>query len=74
MIQLSVGVTGHAEILEIEGLLTQGSRPGRTFGESVGEVIEMGSSDWSNGIRNHIFDTSSNTEFKWFGDKRLIVP
>ena len=40
-------------LLEIEGLLTQGSRPGRTFGESVGGILEMDSSDWSSGIRHH---------------------
>jgi hypothetical protein len=37
--KLSVGVTatatGHPYVLEIDGLFTQGSRPGRTFGESV---------------------------------------
>jgi len=51
-------------ILLIEGLLTQGSRPGRTVGESAGEVFEMGSSDWSNGIRYQIFDNRPDTEFK----------
>jgi hypothetical protein len=25
----------------------------------------MDSSDWSNGIRCHIFDTRPDTEFKW---------
>ena len=49
--KLSVGVTSHAYLLEIEGLLTQGSRHGRTLGErSVGN-FEMDSSDWSIGIR-----------------------
>jgi len=43
--KLNVGVTGHAYLLEIEGLFTQGSRPGRTFGESVGGILEMDSSD-----------------------------
>ena len=33
LIKLGVGVTRHAEILEIEGLFTQGSRPGRMFSE-----------------------------------------
>ena len=57
-------MTSHAEILEIEGLVTQGSRPGRTVGESVGGILETDSSDWSNGIRYHIFVTRSDTEFK----------
>ena len=34
---------------EIDGLITQGSRPGRSFCESVGGVFEMISSDWLNG-------------------------
>ena len=55
-------------LLEIEGLFTQGSRPGRTFGESVGGILEMDSSDWSSGIRHHVFVTRSDTEFK-SGDK-----
>ena len=63
-IKLSVGVTCHAYLLEIEGLFTQGSRPGRTVGEWVGGIIEMDSSDWSNGIRYHTFETRSDTEFK----------
>jgi hypothetical protein len=63
-LKLGVGVTGHAEILEIEGLFTEGSRPGRTFGEAVGEIFEMDSSDWSNALRYHTIDTRSDTEFK----------
>jgi len=55
-LKFSVGVTGNADLLEIEGLLTQGSPPGRTFGESVGGIFVMGCSDWSNGIRYHIFE------------------
>ena len=62
--KLSVGRTCPFYLLEIEGLLTQGSRPGRTFGESVGGVLEMDSSDWSSGIRHHVFVTRSDTEFK----------
>jgi len=59
-------VTRHAEILEIEGLFTQGSRPGRTVSEreSVIGILEMHSSDWSNGIRYHVIDTRPDTEFK----------
>ena len=63
-LKLSVGITSNADLLIIEGLFTQGSRPGRTVGGSVGEVFEMDSSDWSNGIRYHIFDTRPDTEFK----------
>jgi hypothetical protein len=59
--RLSVGVSSKANRIEFEGLFTQGSRPGRTIGESVDE---MESSDWSNGTRYHIFDTRPNTEFK----------
>jgi len=62
-LKLSVGRACPFYLLEIEGLLTQGSRPGRTFGESVGGILEMDSSDWSSGIRHHVFDTRSDTEF-----------
>ena len=62
-LKLSVGVTRDAYLLEIEGLFTQGSRPGRTFGESVGAISEMYSSDCSNGIRYQTFATRSDTEF-----------
>jgi len=61
-LKLSVGVTCHPYLLEIEGLFTQGWRPGRTVGESVGGIFEMDSSDWSNGIRYHTFDTRPDTE------------
>jgi len=59
----SVRLTCHAYLLEIEGLFTQGLRPGRTVGESVGGILEIDSSDWSNGIRYHIIDTRPDTEF-----------
>jgi hypothetical protein len=62
-VNLSVGRTCPFYLLEIEGLLTPGSRPGRTFGESVGGILEMDSSDWSSGIRHHTFDTRPDTEF-----------
>jgi len=62
--KISVSVPGNAYVLEIEGLFTQGWRPGRTSGESVGGIFEMDSSDWSNGLRYHTFDTRSHTEFK----------
>jgi len=64
LIELSVGVTSHAYLLEIQGLFTQGSRHCRTLGESVGGISERDSSDWSNGIRYHTFDARSDTEFK----------
>jgi len=64
LLKLSVGVTRYADLLGIEGLLTQGSRPGRALGESVCGSFEMDSSDWSNGIRYHVFATRSDTEFK----------
>ncbi len=60
-------MTSHPYLLEIEGLFTQGSRPGRTFGDSVGEVFEVGNtSDWSNGYRCRYlnFDTRSDAEFQ----------
>jgi len=63
-LKLSVGVTSHPYLLEFEGLFTQGWRPDRTFGESVGVIFVMDSSDWSNGIRYPIFDTRPDTEFK----------
>jgi len=63
-LKLSVGVTCHPYLLETEGLFTQGWRPGRTFGESVGAISEMDSSDWSSGIRYHTFVTRPDTEFK----------
>jgi hypothetical protein len=64
-LKLSVGVTCHPYLLEIEGLFTQGWRLGRTVGESVVGILEMDSSDWSNGIaRYHTIDTRPDTEFK----------
>jgi hypothetical protein len=57
-------VTCHPYLLEIEGPFTQGWRPGRTVGESVGGILEMDSSDWSNGIRYHTIDTRPDTEFR----------
>jgi hypothetical protein len=56
-----VGVTSHAETLEIEGLFAQGSRPGRTLGESVGGILEMDNSDWSNRIQYRILDIRPDT-------------
>jgi len=38
-IKLSVGVAGNAYLLEIDGLFTHGSRPGRTVGDSVGGIF-----------------------------------
>ena len=64
VIKLSVGVTSHFYLLEIDGLFTQRWRPVRTFGEAVGGILVMESSDWSNVIRHHTLDTGSDTEFK----------
>jgi hypothetical protein len=64
LLKLSVGGTCPSYLHEIGGLLTEGSRSGRTFGESVGGILEMDSSDWSNGIRHHVFDIRPDTEFK----------
>jgi len=60
----SVGLTGQVHLLEIEGLCTQGSRPGRNAGRSVGGIVELDSSDWANGIQYQTFDTRPDTEFK----------
>ena len=64
ILKLSVGVPRNANLLEIEGLFTQGSRPGRSFNKPVGGTFEVDSSDWYwlYGIRYHIFDTRSDTE------------
>jgi hypothetical protein len=60
----SVGVTGPIYLHEIDGLFTQRWRPGRTFGEAVGGILVMDSSDWSNVIGHHTLDTRSDTVFK----------
>jgi hypothetical protein len=39
--------------------------------ESVGGAFQMDSADWSNGIRYHVFDTRSDSEFKM--EKVMIV-
>jgi len=62
-LKLSVGDTIVPDPLETEGLLTQGLRGGRTVGEPVGGILELDSSDWSNGIRYHIFDTRPDSGF-----------
>jgi len=61
--KLSVSMTSHAHLLEIEGLFTQGWRRGRTFGESVCGFPKMDGSNWSHGVRCHGFHTRPNTEF-----------
>ena len=63
-LKLSVGLTCHFYLLEIDGLraLTQRSRRGRTVGESAGGTFEMDRSDWSNRIRYYTFDTRPDTE------------
>jgi len=62
--KLSVELTGHPEMLEIEGQFTEGLSSGRTLGESVGGVFELDSYDWSNGVRYHTFATRPDAEFK----------
>jgi hypothetical protein len=57
LVKLSVGLTSQVYLLDIEGLFTQGSRPGRISGESVGWTFALDCSDWSNGLRYHFFDT-----------------
>jgi hypothetical protein len=64
VIKLSVDVTRYADFLGIEGLFTQGSRPSRTFGDSVGGLFEKDNSDWSNGQRYHNSNTRHDIEFK----------
>jgi hypothetical protein len=44
-VKLSAGVTGPPYLLEIDGLFTQGSRLGRTLGESVGGIFALDGSD-----------------------------
>jgi len=45
-VELSVRVTCHPCLLEIDGLFAQGSRRGQPVGEPVGVIFEMDSSDW----------------------------
>ena len=61
--QLSVGGTSPSDLLEIEGPVTQGSRPGRSAGYLVGGIFALDGSDWSNGLRYYNFDTRPDTEF-----------
>jgi hypothetical protein len=63
-LKLSVKRTSPFYLLETEDLFTHESQPGRTLGEWVGGVFEIDSSDWSNGLRYHNFDTKPDTEFK----------
>jgi hypothetical protein len=65
-IKLSVGVTCHPDLLETEGIFAEGWRPSRSVGESVGGILEMDCSDWSNGIWYPTIDTRPDTEFKWW--------
>jgi hypothetical protein len=59
---LSVRWTCPSDHLEIEGKFTPGCRPDWTVGESVSEIFEIDSADWSNGTRYHVFDARSDTE------------
>jgi len=61
---LTVGGTSPFDLLEIEGLVTQGPRPGRSAGYLVGGIFALDGHDWSNGLRYHNFDTKPDTEFK----------
>jgi hypothetical protein len=45
--KLSVGRACPVHLLDIEGLLTEGWRAGRTFGDAVGGILEMDNSDGS---------------------------
>ena len=49
---------------EIEGLLTQESRPGQISAGRRCRIFDLDCSDWSNGLRYHNFDNRSDTEFK----------
>ena len=64
MVKFSVGLTSQDSPLEIDGPFTQGSRPGRISGESVGRIFDLDSCDWSNGLQYHIFDIRLDTEFE----------
>jgi hypothetical protein len=64
-IKLSVEKTRPVYLLETEGVFTPGSRPGRTLGESVSGIFEMDSSDWSNGIRYHTFESDPALRLRW---------
>ena len=63
-LKFCVGRTSSSDLLETEGLVTQGSRPGRSAGYLVGGRFGLDGSDWSNGLQYHIFDTKPGTEFK----------
>jgi len=60
----SVGRTSPSDLLEIEGLVTRGSRAGRSAGYLVGGIFALNGYDWSSGLRVHNFDTKPDTEFK----------
>jgi len=62
--KLSVGLTGQVYLHESEGLSTQGLRPGRSSRDLVVGIFALNSSDWSNALRYHNFDTRTDTEFK----------
>ena len=40
-VRLSVGVTCHPDLFELDGLFSQGSRPGRSFVGSVGGTFTL---------------------------------
>ena len=49
--------------LKMQDLLTQESRPGQISAGRRGRISDLDSSDWSNGLRYHNFNTSPDTEF-----------
>jgi hypothetical protein len=57
-LKLSVGLTGQVYLLDIEGLYTQGSRPARTVGGSVGEILE-----WTVLIGRTGFNTRASIQY-----------
>jgi len=65
--KLSVGGTSPSDLLEIEDLLTQGSRRGRTVGELVGEI-----SKWTILIGQMGFDTTPSIPYPTLSLKPVL--
>jgi hypothetical protein len=59
-VKLSVGGTSPKNHLELKGLFTQESRPGRISGESVGGIFPLDCSVRSNELR---FDTTASIPY-----------
>jgi hypothetical protein len=49
--------------LKFDGLLTRESRPCRISAGRRGRIFALDSTDWSNGLRYHNFDTRTYSEF-----------